>query len=175
MTRTTIAAGAAALVLAGCGPRVQGGGSEMVTLRDADGRTVGSALLAPATGGVRVVVQVAGLAPGAHGAHVHRDGVCTPPDFASAGPHFDPGGREHGTENPRGPHAGDLPNLVVQPDGRGVLSTIARGVTLTPGRENSLRKPGGTALVIHAGPDDQRTDPAGNSGARIVCGAIPEG
>jgi superoxide dismutase, Cu-Zn family len=170
-----LAAAAALLVLAGCGPTVQGGGSEMVTLRDADGRTVGAALLAPATGGVRVVVQVSGLEPGAHGVHLHRDGVCAPPDFQSAGPHFDPGGREHGMENPRGPHAGDLPNLVVQPDGRGVLSTIARGVTLTPGRESSLRKPGGSAIVIHAGPDDQRTDPAGDSGARIVCGVISEG
>jgi superoxide dismutase, Cu-Zn family len=146
-----------------------------VTVRDAEGRTVGTALLTPERDGVRVVLSVSGLPPGPHGVHVHERGRCEGPDFQSAGAHFDPQGRQHGLSNPAGPHAGDLPNLEVGADGRGALTALARGATLTGTGPASLGRPGGTALVIHAGPDDQVTDPSGNSGARIACGVIVPG
>jgi superoxide dismutase, Cu-Zn family len=147
---------------------------EPVTVRNAEGRTIGTALLLPRRDGVQVVLQVSGLSPGPHGVHIHAHGRCETPDFQSAGGHFDPRGREHGFQNPRGPHAGDLPNLDVQADGRGVLNAVARGVVLRGAGDDALRRPGGTALVIHAAADDDRTDPSGNSGARIACGIIPE-
>jgi superoxide dismutase, Cu-Zn family len=174
-TRTMLIAGTAIAVLAGCGRTMRAvPGGETITIRDAPGRTVGTALLMPTAEGVHVVMQVSGLEPGPHGVHIHRDGRCEGPDFESSGPHFNPHGREHGFQNPRGFHAGDLPNLEVGADGNGLLNAVAVGVTLEPGRQNSLRGPGGTSLVIHASADDYRTDPAGGSGERIACGVIPE-
>ena len=165
-------AGAAVLALAGCAGVGAIANSQTVTLRDAAGRTVGTAVLTPATEGVQVVLSVNGLPPGAHGVHVHQTGLCEPPDFTSAGGHFNPADRQHGFENPAGSHAGDLPNMTVDANGRGSLSAVARGATLEGSGANSLRKPGGTALVVHATADDYRTDPSGNSGARIACGVI---
>ena len=89
----------------------------------------------------------------------------------TSGGHFNPEGKKHGLKNPDGPHAGDLPNLVVGEDGKETLEVIATRVTLKPGK-NSLFPPGGTSLMIHADPDDYMTDPAGNAGARIACGTI---
>lgn len=175
MTTRGMLAGAAVLALSGCAGAGGIADTETVTLRDNTGRTVGTALLAPATDGVQVVLNVARLPAGEHGVHVHQTGQCDPPDFASAGPHFNPTTRQHGFENPQGSHAGDLPNMVVDASGRGTLSAIARGVTLAGEGANSLHKPGGTALVVHAARDDYRTDPSGNSGARIACGVIPAG
>jgi Cu-Zn family superoxide dismutase len=166
-------AGAAVLALAGCSAAGQITDTRTVTLRDADGETVGTAVLTPATDGVQVVLSVNGLPAGTHGVHVHMTGQCDPPEFTTAGGHFNPTSRQHGFENPNGAHAGDLPNMTVDANGRGSLSGVARGVTLDGSGENSLRKPGGTALVVHASADDYRTDPSGNSGARIACGVIP--
>ena len=98
-------------------------------------------------------------------------GSCQPPEFTSAGPHFNPTNKKHGTLNPEGPHAGDLPNLVVAPSGEGGVDVTAKAVTLGPG-PNSLLGPSGTSLVVHAAADDNVTDPAGDSGARIACGVI---
>jgi Cu-Zn family superoxide dismutase len=167
-------AGAAVLALAGCAGMGQIADTQTVTLRDASGRTVGTALLTPATEGVQVVLSANGLPAGVHGVHVHMTGMCDAPDFTTAGGHFNPASRQHGFENPNGSHAGDLPNLTVDANGRGNLSGVARGVTLDGSGANSLRKPGGTALMVHATADDYRTDPSGNSGARIACGVIPE-
>jgi Cu-Zn family superoxide dismutase len=166
-------AGAAVLVLAGCAGAGQIANTQAVTLRDAGGRTVGTAVLTPATEGVQVVLSVNGLPAGVHGVHVHMTGMCDAPEFTTAGGHFNPTSRQHGFENPNGAHAGDLPNLTVDANGRGSLSGVARGVTLEGSGANSLRKPGGTALMVHATADDYRTDPSGNSGARIACGVIP--
>jgi superoxide dismutase, Cu-Zn family len=164
---------AAVALLAGCASTTRMGmGAELVTMRDAAGRTVGTAMLIPGAEGVQVVLQVHGMEPGVHAVHIHERLNCEPPDFMSAGGHFNPHGREHGFQNPRGYHAGDLPNLEVGPDGRGVLNGVAVGTTLAPEGENSLRRPGGTSLVIHASADDYRTDPSGNSGARIACGEV---
>jgi Cu-Zn family superoxide dismutase len=98
-------------------------------------------------------------------------GKCDPPDFKSAGPHFNPDNKKHGSKNPDGPHAGDLPNFDVGPDGTAKVSVVAPNVTLGDG-PNSLFHPEGTALVIHEKADDYMTDPAGNAGARIACGVV---
>lgn len=140
-------------------------------LRDAEGKVLGVALFAQEAQGVRISVTVKGLSPGEHGIHIHAVGKCEPPDFLSAGPHFNPTNKKHGLNNPEGPHAGDLPNLVVSEDGSAVYEHITNLVTLTPG-ELSLFDEDGSSLVIHANPDDQITDPAGNSGARVLCGVI---
>ena len=166
-------AGAAGLALAGCAGVGALADSESVTLRDGSGRTVAVAQLIPATEGVQVVLSANGLPAGVHGVHIHQTGLCDAPDFTTAGGHFNPANRQHGTENPNGPHAGDLPNLTVDANGQGSLNGTARGVTLEGTGVSSLRKAGGTALVVHASADDYRTDPSGNSGARIACGVIP--
>jgi len=141
------------------------------TLRDAGGKEIGKATLAPGGNGVKILVSVSGVAPGLHGFHVHAVGKCEGPDFKSAGGHFNPATKEHGLENPKGAHAGDMPNLAVGPDGTGKGEFLARGATLDDGA-GSLFPEGGTSLVLHAAPDDMKTDPAGNAGARIACGVI---
>jgi len=145
--------------------------SGRAVLKSADGKDVGTAKLAPTKGGVKVQVQVANLTPGRHGIHIHAVGKCEPPDFKSAGGHLNPSGKKHGLHSPEGPHAGDLPNLTVGKDGRGKATFTAKGATLGAGG-GTLFGPDGAALVIHADPDDEKTDPAGNSGARIACGVI---
>jgi superoxide dismutase, Cu-Zn family len=167
---------AAALVLAACASVGPIADTRTVTLRDGEGRTVGTAMLAPERDGVRVVVSTHGVAPGVHGVHIHEHGRCDGPGFETAGGHFNPGGMRHGLQNPAGPHSGDLPNLVVRDDGRGVLTAVARGVAIRGRDPDSLLRPGGTSLVVHASPDDGITDPSGNSGVRIACAVIaPDG
>ncbi|PYI53510.1 superoxide dismutase family protein [Paenibacillus flagellatus] len=139
---------------------------------NAEGKTIGTAELTQERGGVRVRVEASGLSPGAHGFHIHETGRCDAPDFKTAGAHLNPEGKKHGLHNPQGPHAGDMPNLQVGSDGKGKADWVAPGVTLAIGKPNSLLKEGGTAIVIHEQADDDRTDPAGNAGARIACGVI---
>ena len=143
-----------------------------VELHNAQGESVGTATLEAMPDGVKLALQAAKLAPGQHGLHIHAVGKCAPPDFTSAGSHFNPQGKHHGLENPEGSHAGDLPDLVVGPDGTATAEILATQVSLEATGANSLFQPEGTALVIHANPDDQKTDPAGNAGARIACGVI---
>ena len=135
------------------------------------GTKIGTATLVQTDTGVRIDLDVAQLPPGTHGVHVHTVGKCEGPDFKSAGGHFNPTGKKHGKDNPDGPPAGDLLNFEVGADGRATTSVTDANVTLGPGA-NSLFQPGGTAVVIHQGPDDYKTDPAGNSGARIACGVV---
>jgi superoxide dismutase, Cu-Zn family len=122
-------------------------------------------------GGVRIGLVVSNLPPGQHALHIHTVGKCDPPDFKSAGPHFNPYNKQHGAQNPGGHHAGDLNNFEVGADGSARVDMLTKDVTLGEG-VNSLFHPEGTALVIHASPDDYKTDPAGNAGARIACGVI---
>lgn len=145
--------------------------SAVATLRNAEGKDVGKATLTPTKGGLKVHVLVTGLAPGKHGIHIHSVGKCDPPDFKSAGGHFNPSEKHHGLHNPEGAHVGDLPNLVVGKAGKATATFTARGATLGEGT-GSVLGPDGTAIVIHADADDEKTDPAGNSGARIACGVI---
>ena len=140
-------------------------------LVNSQGQKVGHAVLTEEPDGVKISLQVSQLPAGPHAFHIHAVGQCEAPDFKSAGSHFNPYGKKHGMKNPEGPHAGDLPNLEVGPDGTGKLEVVTRGITLGEG-ENSLFHSGGTSIVIHAGPDDEMTDPAGNSGARIACGVV---
>lgn len=140
-------------------------------LKDKDGKDVGVATLIETGDGVRIAVTGYRLPPGTHGLHVHAVGTCSPPDFSSAGDHLNPGKKQHGRLNPAGPHAGDLPNLVVAASGEGGIDITTKAVTLSPGPA-SLLGDKGTSLVVHAAADDEKTDPTGNSGARIACGAI---
>jgi len=144
----------------------------MAEIKDAEGDVIGHATFVQRSDGVEVTVKVAGLSPGKHGIHIHAEGKCDPPDFTTAGGHFNPEGNHHGLDNPQGPHAGDLPNLEISQDGSGILEYVNSRVTLSPGAVNSLLKVNGTSIMIHAHPDDQMTDPSGESGSRIACGTI---
>jgi Cu-Zn family superoxide dismutase len=145
------------------------------TLSSATGEARGTVELWQDTDGiVHVDAQVAGLLPGQHGIHFHAVGACngaTATPFESAGGHFNPLGRQHGLENPAGPHAGDAPNLAVGGNGTGRVSFTTDRVSLTEG-STSLFDSDGSSIVIHAAADDQVSQPAGNSGARIACGIV---
>lgn len=159
------------LLIGGCATLPYSSPQATAELKNTKGDVVGVAAFWEDEGSVRVFADVRGIAPGQHGIHLHAVGKCEPPDFTSAAGHFNPEGKKHGLLSPQGPHAGDLPNLDVAADGTGQLNYLVRGVTLGSG-PGSLFDADGTAVVIHAGPDDYKTDPAGNSGARIACGVI---
>jgi len=141
-------------------------------LLDPSGSPIGSVSFVEQRQNVRIEISVTKLPPGIHGVHLHAVGKCDGPDFASAGPHFNPTGAVHGVANPKGPHAGDLPNLTVGTDGRGTLVAFTSLVDLAPGASQSLLRPTGTSIVVHASADDEKTDPSGNTGARIACGVV---
>ena len=145
-----------------------------VNLKDSTGRIVGSAVFLEQDDGVRILLDVKGLPPGIKGVHIHAAARCEPPTFDSAGPHFNPTKAEHGSANPKGPHAGDLPNITVDETGQGHLEVTNSRVNLRAGPA-SLFEGNGTSLVVHEGPDDLRTDPAGNSGTRLACGPVIRG
>jgi Cu-Zn family superoxide dismutase len=142
------------------------------SLRNAQGQVVGEASAARAGNLVRVRVSVHGFTPGVHGVHLHQTGRCDAPDFASAGPHWNPTSHQHGRRNPQGPHLGDLPNLQVGANGSGRIDFAVPVPAGAAAGANPLLDADGTAVVIHAAADDLRTDPSGNSGARIACGAL---
>jgi Cu-Zn family superoxide dismutase len=146
-------------------------GSATAELRDARGRPIGVATFTGLSDGVRILLEVRGLPPGLKAVHIHEKGRCDPPAFASAGDHFNPGKKQHGLQNPAGPHAGDLPNIQIDGDGNGRLETMTERMTLSSG-PTSILDDDGSALVVHGAPDDFKTDPTGNSGARIACGII---
>ena len=171
--RPLLAVGVAAMLLGGCASMTaeKESLSAEAALKDKDGKDVGRATIIETGEGVRIAVTGYRLPPGAHGLHIHAAGRCEPPQFASAGGHFNPAGKQHGTQNPAGPHAGDLPNLEVAASGEGGIDATTRLVTLGPG-PTSLLGPAGASLVVHAAADDYKTDPSGNSGDRIACGVI---
>jgi Cu-Zn family superoxide dismutase len=142
-----------------------------VEMKDGQGQSIGTATLSEMMGMVHIQLDLKGLKPGEHALHVHMTPKCEGPAFTSAGGHFNPGGKKHGLQNPEGPHAGDMENFTVAADGTAKGMVMAKGITLGSGA-NSVFANGGTALVIHAGPDDMKSDPAGAAGDRVACGVI---
>lgn len=139
-------------------------------LTRADGVPVGTVQVYARGDATFLTVAATGLAPGAHGFHLHTTGTCTAPDFKSAGGHLNPLGRQHGSLNPAGKHLGDLNNLDV-----GASGTVSESYDLMVGREalqEALFDADGSAVVIHADPDDYKSDPTGNAGARVACGVL---
>jgi Cu-Zn family superoxide dismutase len=139
-------------------------------LKDAKGDVVGKAELTATPAGVLISLDLATVPGGEHAFHIHAVGKCEPPDFKSAGPHYNPDETKHGLMNAEGPHAGDMPNLHVPRDGKLQVEVLNRMVTLN--EKAALLDQDGSALVIHAGADDYLTDPAGNAGDRIACGVV---
>jgi Cu-Zn family superoxide dismutase len=146
-------------------------GSATAEVRDAKNEVVGQATFTEVMGGIRIVLEAKGLPPGEKGVHVHMVGKCDPPDFSSAGDHFNPQDKSHGLLNSAGPHAGDLPNITIAANGTGRLETFTERVSLGTGPK-SLLDDDGSAVIIHAAADDFTTDPSGNTGPRIACGVI---
>lgn len=171
-----------ALLAAGCGGGGAPGRSEgdaavalfhngfKAPLIDDSGKTIGSVTGTKGEQGLAVHIEAKGLKPGDHGIHFHEAGRCDPPTFASAGAHWNASGRQHGHDNPKGPHDGDLGNLTVGADGSGSTDRILP-------RWHTRFPPAGLSLVLHADADadDERTDPSGNSGARIACAVVLRG
>ncbi|REE81244.1 Cu-Zn family superoxide dismutase [Paenibacillus taihuensis] len=150
------------------------GGGETVNVKivNAQGTEIGTATLTQNHDAVRLHVEAKNLPPGMHGIHFHETGKCEGQKFESAGAHLNPNKKQHGFNNPQGFHVGDLPNIQVAADGTVKVDIETKIVTLEPNKPNSLKKAGGSALVIHAQEDDYKTDPSGNSGDRIACGVI---
>lgn len=141
-------------------------------LRDAQGRVRARATAEASGDSLRVRVEAVGMSAGAYGAHLHTVGRCDAPGFETAGAHWNPTGQMHGKDNPKGMHKGDLPNLMVGTDGRGSFEYTIPNAGLSGMMPNRLIDGDGAAVVIHASPDDFRTDPSGKSGARIACGVL---
>lgn len=140
-------------------------------LRDSSGTERAEASFTQSKEGVKVRVKAVALSAGSYGAHVHSVGRCEAPDYRTSGGHWNPTKREHGKDNPKGMHMGDLPNLTVDAKGKGEVDFLIPGALLHGG-DNPLLDPDGASIIVHTGADDYATDPAGNSGGRMACGVI---
>jgi Cu-Zn family superoxide dismutase len=176
MRKGLLIAGMCTILAAAAGLRLaaQGGMATnrvTVEMKNAQGQSLGTATITPSGSGVSIAYDFKNLSPGEHALHIHQTAKCEGPGFTTAAGHFNPEMKKHGLQNPEGPHAGDMNNFTVAADGTAKGTTTDPRVTLGTGA-NSVFANGGTALVIHAGPDDMKTDPAGNAGDRIACGTI---
>ncbi|MEP6983457.1 MAG: superoxide dismutase family protein [Sphingomicrobium sp.] len=165
--RTILILTAAAAALTACETAREPAGGTPMPLIDSSGRQIGTVVAWQTSGGVSFRVSASGLPHGIHAIHVHPIGRCDPPDFASAGTHWNPTGRQHGLNNPQGPHAGDLPNVTVAANG-----VLNQTVVLPNATMAQLLDADGAAILIHAGADDYVSQPSGNSGAKIACAVI---
>lgn len=139
---------------------------------DVSGSSVGTVKLTETKKGVKFDIKLAGAKPGTRAMHIHEFGKCEGPKFESAGSHFNPMDKQHGRKNPKGAHAGDLPNITIKESGSLNYEVVSNKVTLKEGQKNSLSSPKGSALVIHEQPDDDKTNPSGNAGDRIYCAVL---
>jgi superoxide dismutase, Cu-Zn family len=144
-------------------------GTAHAVMRDSSGKELGTLTLTTTEAGVTIEGRLTGVRPGEHGMHLHTVGRCEPP-FESAGGHWNPASRQHGEQNPQGPHAGDLLNVTVPESGMVSVTATSHGGSLHG--DVALMDGDGGAVVLHAGPDDYRTDPSGGSGPRIACGVV---
>lgn len=162
------------LLLAGCTSVNEPPGGAAMPLINTNGQPVGTVRAWQTTGGVTLRIDASGLPHGVHGLHVHAVGRCDPPDFQTAGAHWNPANRKHGLSNPAGPHAGDLRNVTVAANGVIGETVTLSGVSLTAaaGTPGAILDADGAALVLHAQADDNVTDPSGNSGGRIACAVL---
>ena len=145
-------------------------GSARAMLVTASGADAGTAMVTVAGKKLRLNAEVKGMTPGPHGVHLHMVGRCDAPSFESAGGHWNPGRAQHGLDNPRGAHRGDLPNIDVGADGTGSLVATIDAAMIDG--EGGLLDNDGAAFIVHAGRDDMVSDPAGNSGSRVACGVF---
>lgn len=174
MTKTLkLATGAALLALTF--NAAQSADMAHAVLKDKDGKEVGQVELTPTKQGVQLRVSLTAVPAGERAFHIHENGKCEPPGFQSAGGHFNPEKKKHGKNGAGVGHAGDMPNLNIPANGQLKTEVVNATITLEKGRPNSVLRDGGTAIVIHQGADDYKTDPAGNAGDRIACGIIMEG
>jgi superoxide dismutase, Cu-Zn family len=164
--RVWLAASLTAILTLG-GPAVAADRAHAV-LKDKDGKTVGVVILTGVPTGVLLDVDLTAVPPGTHAFHIHAVGKCDAPDFKSAGGHFNPEEDKHGLMSKAGPHAGDMPNIHVPESGELRIEVLNQMVHLSKG----LLDKDGSAIVIHQGADDYKTDPAGAAGPRIACGVI---
>ena len=161
-------------ILAGCaGTMSTGGGGKaaVADLYDATGKASGRAIVTESQDGLWLEVAASNISPGLHGLHVHAVGKCDAPEFTTATGHWNPTGHQHGHKNPKGPHAGDAPNLLADASGKGRLKTWLDAGTISAGA-SALLDADGASVIVHAGPDDEMSDPAGNSGKRVLCGVL---
>ena len=150
------------------GNAMAGGASAIV--KDASGRELGTLTLADGSGGITVSGTLRGMAPGDHGIHIHTTGACEAPGFTTAGGHWNPMSKMHGTQNPAGPHYGDMMNITVGADSSASVQLTTTGGSLHGA--DMLMDADGAAVVVHATADDYKTDPSGNSGDRVACGVV---
>jgi Cu-Zn family superoxide dismutase len=150
----------------------QGSGKATAKMEDKEGNPVGNAEFVEGPNGVAITVNVKDLPSGERGIHIHEKGKITP-DFKAAGEHFNPTKAEHGLNNPKGPHAGDLENINIAEDGTASYATTAPLITVS-GDQNAILDEDGSTLIIHEKADDHKTDPKGESGDRIAAGVIKE-
>lgn len=160
---------AAAALATGCASTTSTAPAAVADLAPTQGNAAkGTVTFAPKGDGLTMTARVSGLAPGPHGFHIHEKGDCTAPDGTSAGGHFNPFGKPHGNPATADHHGGDLPMLEADAAGNATLTADIAGLTIGSGAGDIV----GRSVIIHKDADDFKTQPTGNSGARVACGVI---